>query len=176
MLYFINTGRGDTGRLNYILNTLQNGKPLFLSDKKYLDFLISSNIEKKRISTEPGDPIVELKNQLNEVNQRLEKIENKGYKKHVGRKAIFFFVTFFFSWHAVIQILNSLSGNVLILKDIQGLGPYVFPLYQIKSIIPTLYSGYVDLGILLVWAGMMITWIILGFVYLVKFIRSRYSP
>jgi len=49
-------------------------------------------------------------------------------------------------------------------------------LYQLKIIIPSQFAVWMDLGILYVWTGMMIAWIILGFIYLVKFIRSRYNP
>ena len=181
VVYLIESGKGDVGRLNYILNVLQNGKPLFASDKKYLDTLISTYIDSAKsreigIST-GNEPINELRSELNSVNERLARLEKRGYKKHVGRKAIFFFVTFFVSWHAIIQIINKISGeNMMIYQNTQDLNSYVFPLYQLKIVIPSQFVAWVDLGILYVWAGMMIAWIILGFIYLVKFIRSRYNP
>ncbi|MGI0059080.1 MAG: hypothetical protein ACREBJ_04860, partial [Nitrosotalea sp.] len=61
--------------------------------------------------------------------------------------------------------------------------PYILPIYQLDKVIPSEYLNYVyqlDLSIskivVLVWCAMILTWIILGFVYLVKFIRSRYNP
>lgn len=181
VVYLIESGKGDVGRLNYILNTLQDGKPLFASDKKYLDTLISTYIDsakKREIGISVGnEPINELRNELNRVNERLARLEKRGYKKHIGRKAIFFFVTFFVSWHAIIQIINKISGGTtMIYQNTQDLNSYVFPLYQLKIVIPSQFVAWVDLGILYVWTGMMIVWIILGFIYLVKFIRSRYNP
>jgi len=181
VIYLIESGKGDVGRLNYILNVLQDGKTLFESDKKYLDTLISTYIDSSKrreigISTS-NESINELRSELNRVNERLARLEKRGYKKHIGRKAIFFFVTFFVSWHAIIQIISKISdGTSMIYQNTQDLNSYVFPLYQLKVIIPSQFVAWVDLGILYVWSGMMITWIILGFIYLIKFIRSRYNP
>ena len=181
VIYLIESGKGDVGRLNYILNALQDGKPLFASDKKYLDTLISTYIDsakRREIGISAGnESINELRSELNKVNERLARLEKRGYKKHIGRKAVFFFVTFFVSWHAIIQIINKVSGGTsTIYQNTQDLNSYVFPLYQLKIIIPSQFVALVDLGILYVWIGMMIAWIILGFIYLVKFIRSRYNP
>ena len=181
VLYLIESKKGDVGRLNYILNTLQDGKSLFTSDKKYLDTLISTYIDsakRREIGISTGnDPIDELRSELKRVNERLVKLEKGGYKKHIGQKAIFFFVTFFVSWHAIIQIINKISGEtMMVYQNTQDLNPYVFPLYQLKVVIPSQFGVNVDLGILYVWSGMMITWVVLGFIYLVKFIRSRYNP
>src|SRR5713226_2763061 len=137
VIYLTESGKGDVGRLNYILNVLQNGKPLFASDKKYLDTLISTYIDSAKkpeigISTS-NEPIIELRNELNRVNERIARLEKRGYKKHIGRKAIFFFVTFFVSWHAIIQIINKiLDGTTMIYQNTQDLNSYVFPLYQLK--------------------------------------------
>lgn len=180
VIYLIESGKGDVGRLNYILNVLRDGKTLFASDKKYLETLISTYIDfaKRReigMSTS-NESINELRSELNRINERLARLEKRGYKKHIGRKAIFFFVTFFISWHAIIQILNKISSGTMIYQNTQDLNSYVFPLYQLKIIIPSQFVVWVDLGILYIWTGMMITWIILGFIYLIKFIRSRYNP
>jgi len=181
VIYLIESGKGDVGRLNYILNVLQDGKTLFVSDKKYLDTLISTYIDsakRREIGILAGnESINELRSELNKVNERLARLEKRGYKKHVGRKAIFFFVTFFISWHAIVQIINKISdGTTMIYQNTQDLNSYVFPLYQLKIIIPPQFVAWVDLGILYLWIGMMIVWIILGFIYLIKFIRSRYNP
>src|SRR5712692_5095465 len=141
VLYLIESRKGDVGRLNYILNTLQDGKPLFSSDKKYLDTLILAYIDsakRREIGISIGnDSIDELRSELKRVNERLAKLEKRGYKKHVGRKAIFFFVTFFVSWHAIIQIINKISGGIMMVyQNTQDLNPYVFPLYQLKVVIP----------------------------------------
>jgi len=177
--YLIESRKGDVGRLNYILNALQDRKPLFSSDKKYLDVLISTYIDSAKrqdIGISAGnEPIDELQNELRRVNERLAKLEKRGYKKHIGKKAIFFFVTFFVSWHAVIQIINKVS-TTMVSQNTQDLNPYIFPLYQLKFVFPYQFGIWVDPEIMYIWSGMMIAWVILGFIYLVKFIRSRYNP
>src|SRR5713226_1908063 len=100
VLYLIKNKKGDIGRLNYILATLQDDKPLYRSDKKYLESLISTYIGPTRKLREQ-QTVEELRAELARVNDRLKRIERRGYKKPVGRKAVFFFVTFFFGWHAV---------------------------------------------------------------------------
>src|SRR6476660_1867334 len=181
VIYLLESGKGDVGRLNYILNVLQDGKALFASDKKYLDTVISTYIDaakRREIGISIGnESINELRSELNRVNERLAKLEKRGYKKHIGRKTIFFFVTFFISWHAIMQIINKISGGTtMIYQNTQDLNSYVFPLYQLKIIIPSQFVSWVDSGILYIWTGMIVAWIILGFIYLVKFIRSRYNP
>ena len=61
VLYLIESKKGDVGRLNYILNALQDGKSLFVSDKKYLDTLILTYInsaKRREIGISTGnDPI-----------------------------------------------------------------------------------------------------------------------
>lgn len=177
VIHLIDAKKGDTGRLSYILSALQDGKTIYNSDKKYLDSLIATYIGSSKKKT--GEQSVEeLKTELARVNKRLEKFEKRGYKKPVGRKTIFFFVTLFFGWHAVITMLARKS-----IIDIKDLNPYVLPIYQLDKIIPSEYLNYVyqlNLSIpkivVLAWGAMILTWIILGFVYLVKFIRSRYNP
>ena len=39
----ISSGEGDTGRLRFILNSLMKGKQLYLTDRKYLEGIISSH-------------------------------------------------------------------------------------------------------------------------------------
>lgn len=180
VLYLIESKKGDPGRLNYILNTLQDKKPLFASDERYLDTLISTSIDsakRKEIGiSDNNEPIEKLRNDLQKINDRLLKLEKKGYKKHIGRKAVFFFVTVFVSWHAIIQIMNTAYRTMSIYQNSQDLNPFLFPLYQLKKIIPSQIGENVDFGIMYVWESIIITWIILGFIYLIKFIRSRYNP
>jgi hypothetical protein len=176
VIHLIDSKKGDLGRLNYILTMLQEGRPLYTSDKNYLESLISTYIKPKKIVQQ--QPVEELKTELAIVKAKLERIEKRGYRKPIGRKAGFFFVTFFFGWHAVVQLLNE-----KFLHDMQNINPYLFPLYQLKLIIPNQVTSLMDhynlnleQMIVLVWGAMILTWIILGFIYLVKFIRSRYNP
>src|SRR5690349_1852725 len=93
VIYLIDSKKGDIGRLNYILGSLQDNKPLYNSDKKYVDSLISSYMgptKKKFVDQKSAE---ELKGELAKVKDRLERVERHGYRKHIGRKAIFFFVT-----------------------------------------------------------------------------------
>ena len=178
VIYLIDAKKGDTGRLSYILGALQDGKTIYNSDKKYLDSLIATYLGSSKRKTGEQKSVEELKTELVRVNKRLEKFEKRGYRKPVGRKTIFFFVTFFFGWHAVITTLARKS-----IIDIKDLNPYFLPIYQLDKIIPSEYLHYVyqfNLSIpeivVLAWGAMILAWIILGFVYLVKFIRSRYNP
>lgn len=177
VIHLIDTKKGDAGRLNYILSALQDGKALYNSDKKYLDSLISTYIGTKKKSGDQKS-VEELKSELSRVKERLEKFEKRGYRKPVGRKTVFFFVTFFFGWHAIITLLAKKS-----IIDIQDVNPYLLPLYMLDKVIPAEYLNYVyqfNLTIpkiaTLVFGAMIFAWIILGFAYLVKFIRSRYNP
>jgi hypothetical protein len=178
VMYLIDSKKGDIGRLNYILSALQDDKSLYNSDKKYLDSLLATYMSSSKKKFGDHKSVEELKSELTRVKERLEKFEKKGYKKPVGRKAGFFFVTFFFGWHAIITLLGEKS-----LINIQDINPYLLPLYYLEKVIPVQYLNYVSQLnltipkiVVLVWVAMMFTWIILGFVYLVKFIRSRYNP
>jgi hypothetical protein len=173
VLRLIDAKKGDNGRLTYILGMLQDGRPLYLSDRKYLESLISMYIEppKRKVADQS---VEELKTELTRVKHRLERYEKRGYKRAIGRKAGFFFVTCFFGWHALVRLLGYNLLNV---------NPYLFPLYQLKTVIPsqvaTIMGQYgltVEKLVVFVWSLMILTWIILGFVYLVKFMRSRYNP
>ncbi len=178
VLHLINAKKGDNGRLTYILSMLQEDRPLYISDRKYLESLISMYIEPYKRKVVRQQSVEELKTELARVKQRLERYEKRGYKKAIGRKAVFFFVTFFFGWHAVVQLTGyNLPGNN------QSVNPYLFPLYQLKMIIPpqvtTIMEQYnlsLEQIIVFVWGLMILAWIILGFVYLIKFMRSRYNP
>lgn len=178
VIYLIDSKKGDPGRLNYILNTLQDGKSLYNSDRKYLDSLILAYTGSSKKKSGDQKSIEELKIELARVKERLENVEKRGYKKPIGRKAVFFFITLFFGWHAVISLIGE-----KFLQDIQDINSYLLPLYQLDKIIPGDYLFYVShFGlsipeiIILTWGVMMLIWVILGFVYLVKFIRSRYNP
>ncbi|MGI0072824.1 MAG: hypothetical protein ACREA3_03305 [Nitrosotalea sp.] len=179
VLQLINSKKGDVGRLNYILSMLQEDRTLYTSDKKYLESLISTYIEpSKRRMGRRQQSVEELKTELTQVKTKLERMEKRGYRKPIGRKTGFFFVTFFFGWHAVVQLLGE-----KFLHDVQNINPYLFPLYQLKLIIPNQvttimvqYNLNLEQIIVFVWGAMIFTWIILGFIYLVKFIRSRYNP
>src|SRR5438445_2891632 len=70
-------GVGDASRLGYILNRLENGKYLYLSDQKYLEDLLS---ESDIITSQPAETKVDshslgnLESDLKQLNTQLEKI------------------------------------------------------------------------------------------------------
>ena len=178
VLHLIDLKKGDLGRLNYILSMLQEDRTLYTSDKKYLESLISTYIQQPSNRKRGQQSVEDLKTELTQVKAKLEKIEKRGYKKRIGRKAGFFFVTFFFGWHAIVQILSE-----SFLHNIQDTNPYLFPLYQLKLVIPVQvtaiikqYNLSLEKIVILAWGAMMLTWIIIGFIHLVKYIRSRYNP
>src|SRR5437867_3617919 len=171
VMYLINSKKGDIGRLNYILTALQDGKQLYSSDKRYLESLITTYIGSSRRKSSEQRTNEELRAELAVVKEKLQRIERRGYKRPVGRKAVFFFVTFFFGWHAVAQLVND-----RFLHDVQSINPYLFPLFQLQVTMPSHIGLTIEQIVLLVWGAMMLTWVILGLIYLVKFIRSRYNP
>jgi len=73
----IQQGVGDASRLGYILNRLENGKYLYLSDQKYLEDLLS---ESDIITSQPAETKVDshslgnLESDLKQLNTQLEKI------------------------------------------------------------------------------------------------------
>lgn len=70
---------GDSARLAHILDRLESGKYLYLSDQKYLENLLSSseNITSRPVSKEPHE-FEDLETELKDINARLEKmVQNK---------------------------------------------------------------------------------------------------
>ena len=71
----IEKGIGDSSRLVHILDRLESGKYLYLSDQKYLENLLttSQNIPNKTILTTPSE-FEGLEAELKDINVQLEKI------------------------------------------------------------------------------------------------------
>lgn len=71
----IESGIGDTARLNHILNRLESGKYLYLEDQRYLESLLDMNRNTlNRPSVEEPLTVVNLEKDLREINSRLEKM------------------------------------------------------------------------------------------------------
>lgn len=73
----IKLGIGDSGRLQFINETLQKGKPLYKSDKKYLNEKLNSTISPSTITSNIQDTpiieresIIELKFDLVELTEK----------------------------------------------------------------------------------------------------------
>lgn len=75
----INSGTGDTGRLQFILECIQQGKTLYHSDQKYLESKLGSKIE-QQVRTD-SDNIETLKSQVLLANQKISNLESLLNKK-----------------------------------------------------------------------------------------------
>ena len=67
----IDSGKGDSNRLHEILNVLQRGTPLYMSDYKYVESLIKT-LEEEQTKTEK-----ETKSKNKTQNKKSEKIQTK---------------------------------------------------------------------------------------------------
>jgi len=159
-------GKGDQGRLEYLLDLLQKGRPLTDSDKKYLQIMVPLYLG-------PQDPesyqknvelaIAKLHDEIRELHEKITGIQRKGFEKYIGRKSILFFITVFVGWNAlqsyVLPILSYFIPN--------GIIQYAFPL--------DLIADYLNFGHVIWFAFLLlsISWPFIGFIHLVKFIRSR---
>jgi hypothetical protein len=158
-------GKGDPGRLEYILDMLKNGRTLPFADQKYLENIIPLYLggkEPESIEKKTEHAIEQLHQDIQNLSQRLVKLERRGFEKYVGKKAIFFFVTVFVGWHALqtysIAFLNLFISNSLV--------HYFFPL--------SLLTNYINYPIVsFVFTAMMYAWLFIGFIHLARFIRSR---
>ena len=82
----ISSGEGDTGRLRFILNSLMKGKQLYLSDKKYLEGLISRHTASKHSleRDEPGILVTlsespeEIKSDFGEYGWDIQRLVDEG--------------------------------------------------------------------------------------------------
>ena len=75
------SGIGDRDRLQYILNTVSEGKYLYLSDKNYLENLLQSIPVQKESSSsrsENNDVVNELLNELRFLSKKMDRIERAG--------------------------------------------------------------------------------------------------
>src|SRR6267378_2360549 len=72
------SGIGDRDRLQYILNTVSEGKYLYLSDKNYLENLLHSipvQKESPSLKSDDNDVVNELLDELRLLNKKVEQIE-----------------------------------------------------------------------------------------------------
>lgn len=160
-------GKGDQGRLEYLLDLLQKGRPLTDSDRKYLEILVPLYLGPQDSETYQKNvelAITKLHDEIKELHEKMAVIQRKGFEKYVGRKAILFFITVFVGWNAfqsyIMQVLPPSTSNGIIMQ-------YVFPL--------NLIAGYLNYS-QVVWFAFLIlsiSWPFIGFIYLVKFIKSR---
>jgi hypothetical protein len=157
-------GKGDHGRLEYLLDMLQKGRPLTDSDQNYLKIMVPLYLSTKDSYQHNSELVMErLSNEVKDLNQQIQNMQRKGFEKYVGRKAVLFFVTVFVGWNACQVYLQSLlSGFVS-----NSMTQYVFPL--------NLVANYLNYG-MIIWFGFLIllaSWPFIGAIHLAKFIISR---
>ena len=162
-------GKGDQGRLEYLLDILQKGKPLPDSDKKYLQMIIPLYLgpqDPESYKKNVESTITKLYDEMRKLDEKMTGVKSTGFEKYVGKKAILFFITVFVGWNAlqlsIMPILSSFIPN--------GLVQYMFPL--------NLLANYVNYG-QVVWFAFLIlaiSWPFIGLIHLVKFIKYRKIP
>jgi hypothetical protein len=75
----ISSGAGDTGRLQFILEFLKQGKTLYKSDQQYLESKLGQKIDYTKIIMEKQDSdktIESLKSQVSWANQKIANLES----------------------------------------------------------------------------------------------------
>ncbi len=74
----ITSGKGDTGRLQFILESIQNGKPLYKSDQSYLEGKIGEKVHLElSVAEKQGHSTVDaLKSQVQLANERIANLES----------------------------------------------------------------------------------------------------
>lgn len=158
-------GKGDIGRLEYILDLLKKGKLLPYSDQKYLENILPLYTSSKESeSTYQYEQIIEkLQEEIDTLNDKLSKLEKKGFKKYMGKKTILFFVTIFVGWNVLQQYVVS-SFNPDISQDVIN---YLFPLSFLAN-----YFGN-DYLIEFFFILIVLAWPFIGAISLVAFIKAR---
>ena len=160
-------GKGDQGRLEYLLDLLQKGRPLPESDQKYLQIMIPIYLGQK--DSESYQKSIELAmeklhDEVKELREKLQKIERKGFEKYVGRKTVLFFVTVFVGWNALqLYVQPFMSGFIP-----SSVISYAFPLNLVAATFVN-YGPVVWFGFLV----LLVSWPFIGAIHLAKFIVSR---
>jgi hypothetical protein len=158
-------GKGDPGRLEYILDMLTTGRVLPFSDQKYLDNIIPLYLgvqDPESVQQQNEHVTDQLQKDIQNLNQRLVNLERRGFERYVGKKTVFFFVTVFVGWNAL-PTFGTTFLNVF-LPD--NLIQYFFPLNMITN-----YLNYPIVQF--VFTAMMYAWVFIGLIHLTRFIKSR---
>lgn len=74
----IATGKGDMGRLQFILESLKQGKTLYKSDQKYLDSKLGEKIDYSGLTKDKDSvkTIEDLKSQIKQANEKIANLES----------------------------------------------------------------------------------------------------
>jgi len=156
-------GKGDSGRLEYILDMLTTGRVLPFSDQKYLENIIPLylKVQDQESIQRKYDHIAEQQKEIENLNHRVVKLERRGFESYVGKKAVFFFVTVFVGWNALQVYITTFLKMFLPASLIE----YFFPL--------NLLANSLNYLVQFVFTAMMYAWLFIGFIHLARFIRSR---
>ena len=156
-------GKGDSGRLEYILDMLTTGRVLPFSDQKYLENIIPLylKVQDQESIQRKYDHITEQQKEIENLNHRVVKLERRGFESYVGKKAVFFFVTVFVGWNALQVYITTFLKMFLPASLIE----YFFPL--------NLLANSLNYLVQFVFTAMMYAWLFIGFIHLARFIRSR---
>ena len=156
-------GKGDSGRLEYILDMLTTGRVLPFSDQKYLENIIPLYLEVQDQESiqRKYDHITEQQKEIENLNHRVVKLERRGFESYVGKKAVFFFVTVFVGWNALQVYITTFLKMFLPASLIE----YLFPL--------NLLANSLNYLVQFVFTAMMYAWLFIGFIHLARFIKSR---
>jgi len=160
----IQLGKGDTGRLEYILDMLKKDSILPISDQKYLENIISLNLggqDSESAQRKNEHAIDYLQKEIQNLNLRILKLERHGFERYVGKKTVFFFVTVFVGWNALSTYGATFFNMFLPENSIQ----YIFPLNFL-----TVLSGYPIVQF--AFFAIIYAWVFIG-LHLVRFIKSR---
>ena len=161
----IQLGKGDPGRLEYILDMLTNDRMLPLSDQKYLENIITlygGEKDPESIQRKNEYTIVNLQKDVQNLNERLVKLEQRGFKKYVGKKTILFFVTVFVGWNALQPYIATFLNSI-------------FPSNLVQNFFPlSLLANHLNYPVLqFVFTATICAWVFIGMIHLAGFIRSR---
>ncbi|MDE1727385.1 MAG: hypothetical protein KGH89_09020 [Thaumarchaeota archaeon] len=159
-------GKGDRGRLEYILQLLTKDKTLPLSDQKYLESIIPLYLgaqDPQSLQRHAEHAIDTLHGEIQTLGERIARLERAGFERYIGKKAIFFFVTVFVGWHVfqnnIMPFLNPYLPS--------SIEQYMFPL----NILANNFDASSLVGMVFIF--MALAWPFIGAVHLTKFIKSR---
>lgn len=158
-------GKGDVGRLEYILDLLKKGKLLPSSDQKYLESILPLYLSQQDAeSTQQYERVItELHREIETLNENLSRLEKRRFEKFIGKKTILFFVTVFVGWNVLQPYFISLLNLDMSNEAIQ----YLFPLNVLAN-----YFGGGSL-IEFIFILMVLAWPFIGAVLLANFIKTR---
>jgi hypothetical protein len=158
-------GKGDVGRLEYILDLLKKGKLLPSSDQKYLESILPLYLSQKDTTyTQQSERVIaELHREIEDLNEKLSRLEKRGLEKYIGKKTILFFVTIFVGWNALQPYFISLFNLDVSKEGVQ----YLFPLNVLANYFGG--SSFIEFIFIL----MILAWPFIGAVVLTTFIKTR---